>query len=105
MSNRKQRRMEQKRQSLSNQLQYTTNTSDEYFRLLATKALKGELSADEWSRLSPALRKKLDRFSKKVAEVARNTDLLQQLPADAIIKDINLNENSEQAEDQAEKND
>lgn len=91
--NRKQRRQEHKREVLSSQLQFTTCSGDQYFRALATKALQGKLTPDDWSRLSPAMRKKLDRFSKKSRNFIKDqniTEVLNQLPADAIIKDINL---------------
>lgn len=88
--NRRQRRAEAKWVSNAQSLQYTTNISDEQFRLLVTRALKGELSQDEWSRITPALRKKMQRFTKKVKSTIKNTDILDQLPDDAIIKDVHL---------------
>ena len=90
--NRQQKRNEAVYEKRYAQYQFSANTSDQEFRALATKALKGELTPNEWSRLTPALRKKLDRFTKKIKKVAKNTDFLSQLPADAIVKDITLNE-------------
>lgn len=89
---RQQKRNESVYEKRSEHYQFTANLTDQGFRALATKALKGELTPDEWSRLTPALRKKLDRFTKKIKKVAKNTDFLSQLPADAIVKDITLNE-------------
>ena len=43
----------------------TTNLSKSEFGALALRYSKGEVSSDEYSRMTPALRKKLDRFVKK----------------------------------------
>lgn len=89
-TNRRQRRAEARWTRNAQSLQYTTNISDEQFRLLVTRALKGELSQDEWSRITPALKKKMQRFTKKVKATIKDTDILDQLPEDAIIKDVTL---------------
>ena len=93
--NREQKRNLNTYQKQYKQYSFSSNISDQEFRSLATRSLKGELSQDEWSRLTPALRKKLERFIKKIRKTAKSTDFLSQLPADAIIKDVSLDENSE----------
>lgn len=93
--NREQKRNLNTYQKQYKQYSFSSNISDQEFRALATRSLKEELSQDEWSRLTPALRKKLERFIKKIKKTAKSTDFLSQLPADAIIKDVSLDENSE----------
>lgn len=89
--NRRTRRAEEKYQRRVTTSKYTTSISDHDFRMLATKAVKGELSSDEWSRCTPALKKKLIRFNTKIKRNLKDPNFLKQLPADAIIKDVNLN--------------
>lgn len=93
--NREQKRNLNTYQKQYKQYSFSSNISDQEFRALATRSLKEELSQDEWSRLTPALRKKLERFIKKIKKTAKSTDFLSQLPADAIIKDVSLDENNE----------
>ena len=89
---RQQKRNESIYEKRSEHYHFTANLTDQEFRQLATRALKGELTSDEYSRMTPALRKKLERFSKKIKKVVRDTDFLSKLPADAIVKDVKLDE-------------
>lgn len=45
-------------------MKLTTGITNEEFKVLADRYLKGEISSDEKSRMTPALVKKLDRFAK-----------------------------------------
>ena len=90
--NRRQKRYELKKNKLAQHFNYTSNISEQAFKDFATRSLKGELSQDEWSRMTPALRKKLERFTKRMRKVILDPEFLKSLPEGAIIKDIKMND-------------
>ena len=104
--NRAQRRAAKKEiQKEWTRMKYSANMSDQQFRYLITKILRGEVSIQEWEKMSKGLQKRVnDVLGEAVQKIKENPELLKGLPANAIVKDIKFDE-EEQApvEDTQEK--
>lgn len=72
-------------------LKYSANMSDLQFRMLITRVIRGQVSQQEWGKMSKALQKRIEDFLGDLKDkVQNNPEFLKQLPSNAIIKEIKL---------------